>query len=165
MNDLRIEIKDVKLVGIQAVIAHKPESDFVEEMNELWKKVYKQINVIPTVAEENLAIGYWHWIDKFRRLFFAGILVKTLEEFERDNETGLCYWDLSKSEMAIFKEKNGEEGSIVSSPNTFKKINELDYRENNQFTGYYVVYPLDWIKSGKIPADDYHEVWIPIIKK
>ena len=165
MEDPIIKTKNVKLVGIQAVVIHEPDYDSAEELDDLWKKVINQLDNIPNIADVNLSVGYWHWINKFRRLYFAGIMVKTLEGFKRNNETGLCSWDLGESEMAIFSERNGEEGKIVSNPEVFKKINKLGYRVNNQYTGEFVVYPIAELEKETMCTDEYHEVWIPIEKK
>jgi len=164
MENPKIDNKEIKLVGIQEIIKHKPNQNLTEELESLWKRVTKQKLKITSISDENLAVGYWHWIDNERRLFFAGILVKTLDDFKRDSNTGLCSWDLGKTQVAIFKEKNGEEGAIISSPAVFKKLNEMSFRLNTKFNGEIFVYPLAWLE-GEIPQDDFHEIWIPIIKK
>ena len=119
---------------------------------------------IPYISNNKQAIGYWHWIDNHRRLFFAGVLVYSLSKFERDSKSGLCSWNLGKSDFAVFKEKNGEEGTIVSSPAVFKEIDKMGYRLNYNFNGEFFVYPLDWIENN-MPQNEFHEIWIPIIKK
>lgn len=164
MENPIITNKEVKIIGIQEVIEHKPDHNLTEEFESIWKKVIALKGDITNISSKQLAVGYWHWIDNDRRLFFAGILVETLEDFKRDSETGLCSWNLGKTQVAIFKEKNGEEGTIVSSPAVFKKLNEMGYRLNYNYNGEFFIYPLEW-QEDKIPKNEYHEIWIPITKK
>ena len=160
-----IEKMDIKLVGVQKVIKHEPGYDFGEDLEETWKKVLAKVDDIKHLNENNRAIGFWHWVNKLTKVYFAGVQVDSLEDFEWDRDYGLCSWDLGIVTFAIFKEKNGEEGTIASSPKAHKLLNKMGYRYDGRFIGDFEVYPLEWIKQNDIPEDGFHEVWLPVKKK
>ncbi|NHJ85794.1 MAG: hypothetical protein FK734_10050 [Asgard group archaeon] len=160
----KIEKMDIKVIGIQKVINHQPGYDFRKDVDETWKKVLDKLGDIKNVHEDKRAIGFWHWINKLTKVYFAGIQVDSLKGFVWDREYGLCSWDLGEITVAIFKEKNGEEGTIASSPEANRQVSEMGYRFDGRFIGDFEVFPLEWIKN-TIPDNEYHEVWIPVIKK
>jgi hypothetical protein len=157
----RMETIDLKLVGVQGVIDH--EADFGADLRTLWEKLCARLDDIEHISEPARAVGYWHWVDESTRVYFAGVQVDTLEDFQWDYGYGLGSWAPGETAFAVFREKNGEEGSVV--PEAFRAIGQMGYGFDNRFMGEFEVCPLEWMRTGDRPAGEYHEVWIPIVAR
>jgi hypothetical protein len=157
----RIRKVNLKLVGVQGVIDH--DQEFGGQLQALWDKLCARLDGIEHVSEPRRAIGYWQFVDDSTRVYFAGVQVDGLDGFQWDYAYGLGSWAPGETTFAVFREKNGEEGSVV--PQAFRTVGELGYEFDQRFLGEFEVCPLDWMRTGDRPASEYHEVWIPIVER
>jgi hypothetical protein len=157
-----IETVDLKLVVVQAVMRH--DQDFTEDMRALWRKLAARLDGIANKSEPRRQIGHWHWVDAVTRVYIMGVQVDTLEGFQWDYDYGLGAWAPGEVAFAMFRERNGDEGSVVR--HAYGTLAEMGYGHDSRFMGEFEVRPLDSIgPNGETPEGEYHEVWIPVVKK
>ncbi len=64
----------------------------------------------------------------------------------------------------MFRERNGEEGSVVR--HAYGTLAEMGYDHDARFMGEFEVWPVDSIgPNGEKPEGGYHGVWIPVVKR
>lgn len=159
--DPRIETIEVKLVGVQGLITM--DHDVGEDLRKLCGRLFNKLDAIPHVSRSKRTVGYWHFVDNVTRLYFAGVEVDTFEDFSWDHEYGLVVWSLGSTTWAIWKEKDGGEGSITHGGVCYGWLSESDYEWDYRFIGEFEVYY--WEEFGEKAQSEVHEIWIPIVGK
>ena len=157
----RIITKEIKLVGIQSII--QGNCDLSQVLGKLYKRLFTRLGDIPDLSDSKRTVGYWHFVDNETKLYFAGIQVDTFEHFKWDYAFGLVAWSLGKTTWAIWKEKDGEEGSIVHGNVCWEWLSGSHYVYDNRFIGDFEV--CEWKEYGQQAKSDYQEIWIPIVQK
>ena len=153
---------DLKLVVVQAVM--RKDRDFMDEMKALNRKLAARVQGIGHKSEPGRVIGHWHWVDEVTSIYIMGVQVDSLEGFQWDYGYGLGSWAPGKTTFAKFREKNGQEGSVVRY--AYGKLDGMGYGQDPRFMGEFEVWPLGSIgPDGWAPAGEYHEVWIPVVRK
>ncbi len=152
---------DLKLVVVQGVM--RKDRNFMPEMEALNQKLGARIEAIRQKCEPLRVVGHWHWVDEVTSVYVMGIQVDTLEGFQWDYGYGLGAWAPGKTTFAKFREKNGQEGTVVRS--AYGILDKLGYGQDGRFMGEFEVWPLGSTgPDGWKPEGDYHEVWIPVVK-
>jgi hypothetical protein len=158
-----VETVDLKLVGVQCVIDH--DEPFVEHLHAVWAKVLARLDRVANVSAADRAVAYWHFIDNATRLYFAGVQVDSLEGFVWDYEYGLVAWEPGPTTFAMFREADGEEGTITGGVG-WKWLAESAYRFDSRFIGDFEAFSIAALRE---PADarqgGTHEVWIPVVPR
>jgi hypothetical protein len=152
---------EVKLVGVQGVV--RVDRGFGQDLEKLYLRLYDRLDGIPDISPSNRTIGYWHFVDNETRLYFAGVQVDTFERFKWDYSYGLVAWSLGKTTWAIWKERDGCEGSIVHGNVCWDWLSGSGYAYDNRFIGDFEVH--DWVEFGQETKTGYHEIWIPIVEQ
>ncbi len=159
--DPRIETAHLRLVGVQGII--RVDRDFGTELGGLYRRLFGKLKQIPDISRPHRTVGYWHFVEKNVRLYFAGIEVDSLKRFKWDYEGGLVAWNPGLTTWAIWKERNGQEGTLTRSGTCSDWLVASAYRYDGRFIGDFEVYY--WKTVGREPQSDYHEVWVPIVAK
>ena len=152
----KIETVELRLIGVQGIVDGR--KDIGDQLMKLWERVFDKVKEIPSKTKPLRRIGYWHWIDRNLQCYFAGIEVDTIDSFGWDYDYGLASWNMGKTTFAVFREKNGQEGTITSGPG-WEWLRTSDYRYDQRFLGDFEV------NNDRLNESDYHEIWIPIVKK
>lgn len=159
--DPRIETVQLRLVGVQAVIYL--DQDVSAELATLYRRLFGKLRQIPDIRRPHRTVGYWQYIERRLRVYFAGIEVDTFQRFHWDYEGGLVAWTSGLTMFAIWKERNGQEGKITESGACWEWLAASGYQYNPRFLGDFEVYY--WKTVAREPQSDFHEVWIPIAEK
>lgn len=157
----RIATAHLRLVGVQGVV--HLDHDFNVDLSALYNRLFDALTRIPDIRRPYRTVGYWQYVAERIRVYFAGIEVDSFERFSWDYERGVVAWDLGETTWAIWRERNGQEGTLSHSGMTSAWLTESDYRYDSRFIGDFEVYY--WKTPGRVPQSSYHEVWIPIVKK
>ena len=155
----RIETTRVKLVGVQGMILLG--GDTGAELGALYGRLFRSLTHIPDISRPYRTVGYWHFVANKVRLYFAGIEVDSFSRFKWDYESGLAAWDLGESTWAIWRERNGEEGSVTESGICWDWLTTSAYQYNSRFIGDFEVYY--WRTPGRDPQSAFHEAWLPVV--
>jgi hypothetical protein len=155
----RIETIEVQLVGVQAII--RVDRDFVQDLEKLYARLFNRLDGIPDISPSNRTVGYWQFLDRETRVYFAGVQVDTLDRFKWDHSYGLVAWGLGNTTWAIWPERDGEEGSIVHGNVCWDWLDGSDYAFDSRFLGDFEVH--HWEEFGQQTKTGYHEIWIPIV--
>ena len=162
MQEPKIEELDLYLVGIQSVI--NLANNIPDQLQIAWNKVFNIMSQIANNANTGRRIGYQQFIEPSHRLYFAGIEVSSVWGNPWDHSIGKVVWNIGDVLFACFREKNGEEGSLVHNGSIYEQwLPNSKYRWDNRFLGDFECYSIDWKTIGKEPNSEYHEVWIPVI--
>jgi hypothetical protein len=157
--DPRIQTAHLRIVGVQGLI--RLDRDFDDELGAIYGRLFRGLRHIPDIRRPYRTVGYWHFIAENLRLYFAGIEVDTFKRFQWDYERGLVAWDLGTTTWAIWKERNGEEGTVTDSGVCWEWLAAAPYRYDSRFIGDFEVYY--WKTPGREPQSSFHEVWIPVV--
>lgn len=133
------------------------------DLGVLYRRLFTSLTQVPDISRPHRTVGYWHFVDSQLRLYFAGIEVDSLRHFKWDYESGLAAWNLGPVMWAIWKERNGQEGTITGDGICWEWLSTSDYVYDGRFIGDFEVHY--WNTVGREPQSDYHEVWIPIVRK
>jgi hypothetical protein len=156
----RIETVEIQLAGVQAII-HVGGS-FVQDLEALYGRLFARLDDIPDVSPQKRTVGYWQFVDQETRVYFCGVQVDSLADFEWDHAYGLAAWSLGETTWAIWQEKDGEEGTIVHGNVCWDWLNGSEYCFDSRFLGdFEVTY---WEEFGQKTRGEYHEIWIPVVK-
>jgi len=163
----RAHSEDVKLVGIQRVLRFSADR-FDVVLPELRQTLLGGLDAIPDRSESQRLFGYWQFVDRDTRVYFAGIQVDRIDRFEChhpsdvlpwDLAQGLMAWDLGLTTFAVFQ----RQGVGDTSP-LYGAIPD-GYGYDARFLGdFEVVSYAEWLASGAVPelAECENEVWIPV---
>ena len=157
----QIITREIKLIGVQKII--QGNCDLSQELGELYSRLFIRLADIPDISATSRTVGYWHFVDNETKLYFAGMEVDSFDNFRWDYAYGLVAWSLGNSTWAVWKEKDGEEGSIVHGNVCWDWLAGSNYKYDNRFIGDFEV--RQWVELGQQPRSDVHEIWIPIVKK
>lgn len=156
--DPRVEAARIKLVGVQGLV--HLDRDVGVELGALYGRLFRNLIHIPDIRRPYRTVGYWHFVAKQVRLYFAGIEVDSFSRFKWDYDKGLVAWDLGDTLWAIWREKNGEEGTITHSGTCWDWLAATEHSYDCRFIGDFEVYY--WRTPGREPQSPYHEVWLPV---
>jgi len=160
---MQIRTVDLKLVGVQGIL--DPAADFSADLQALWRKVTSRVGEVRHLSAPARAVGYWHFVDDRTRVYWAGILVDSLDGFRWDRPYGWVAWAPGLTTFAAFREPNGAEGTVAHTAETYGAIGRAGYTYDHRFIGDFEVVPLAWKVEGHYPDDGEHEVWIPVVAK
>jgi hypothetical protein len=148
------------VAGVQVIVDLR--QNFGATLDGGWRRLAQKLPTIPNISEPHTAIMYMHYVDSSTRTWFLGVQLTTLDGFKADHGFGLMQWDLGDTTWAVFKEKNGQEGSTA--PRAYGEIAELGYGYDCRFIGEFEKVPLAWALSGPRPAGESHEFMLPVRK-
>ena len=151
----------VRIVGVQGIV--QLDRNVNEDLGELYGRLFSSLTKIPDIRRPYRTVGYWHFIRDQVRLYFAGVEVDSFQRFRWDYKGGLVPWDLGDTMWAIWRELNGEEGTLSHSGVCWDWMSSSAYRYDGRFIGEFEVHY--WRTLGREPQSAYHEVWIPVVAK
>ena len=155
----RLETARIKLVGVQGVVRLDGETG--AELGALYGRLFGSLTQIPDIRRPYRTVGYWHFVANQVRVYFAGIEVDSFSRFNWDYEKGLVAWDLGDTLWAIWREKNGEEGTIIQDGISRDWLATSEYSYDCRHMGDFEV--CYWRKPGRETQSAYHEVWLPVV--
>jgi len=148
------------LAGVQVIVDLR--QNFGAILKGGWARLAQKLPSIDNIAQPRTAISYMHYVDTSMRTWFLGVQLTTLDGFKFDHGFGLAGWDLGDTTWAVFKEKNGAEGSTA--PGSYGEIAKIGYGYDSRFIGEFERSPLAWAIDGPPPADAYHDFMLPVKK-
>ena len=155
----RLETTSLKLVGVQGVV--RLDGDTGAGVGALYGRLFSNLRQIPDIRRPYRTVGYWHFVADHVRLYFAGIEVDSFSRFKWDYEKGLVAWDVGEATWAIWREKNGEEGTVTGGGICWDWLATTEYSYDCRYIGDFEVYY--WRTPGRVPKSAYHEVWLPVV--